>query len=427
MTGPRLTGELLVDAMTPDEHARAQRVEKVLPALRASAAEADAKAEFPAGHVALLRDAGLLGLVVPQKYGGLGGTLRDLAAATFAMGTACPSTALAYFFHNTSASRGLLPLEAVRAGLFHEDETAEVTAFAERVLTTMAAGTWLGNFASESVKSSTANIAIATTAEQAPGGWLLTGEKSFGCATGVAGTYLVTARLAGTEGPEGLALFLVPRSAPGVGSREPWNGLGMRGSANHGIRLSNVFVPSAEALTVPGAFTRMLRVSRGSFVGNQLAIAAVYTGAAQAVYDHTLERLTRATFADTGRPIASSPMHQVLIGDMTQRLETAYLWLRRQLELETSEPPLRGKSEVFTQWRLGKGSVTEACFDVAVAALKACGTSGATMDGTIGRTVRDLAMGLVMTFPAERGRLEAAKMATDSLENALFANLEADR
>lgn len=82
------------------------------------------------------------------------------------MGTACPSTALAYFFHNTSASRGLLPLEAIRAGLFHEDETAEVTAFAERVLTAMAAGTWLGNFASESVKSSTANIAIATTAER---------------------------------------------------------------------------------------------------------------------------------------------------------------------------------------------------------------------------------------------------------------------
>ncbi|MFF3611546.1 acyl-CoA dehydrogenase family protein [Streptomyces sp. NPDC002580] len=427
MTAPRLTGELLVDAMTPAERARAERVEAVLPTLRAHAAEADAKAEFPAGHVGLLRDAGLLGLVVPPEYGGLGGTLRDLAAATFALGTACPSTALAYFFHNTSASRGLLPLEAVRAGLFRDDEEAEVTAFAERVLTTMADGAWLGNFASESVKSSSANIAISTTAEKAPGGWLLTGEKSFGCATGVADTYLVTARLEGTEGADGLALFLVPRTAAGVTSRERWNGLGMRGSANHGIHLDGTFVPSELALTVPGAFTRMLRMSRGSFVGNQLAIAAVYTGAAQAVYDHTLERLTRKTFADSGRPIASSPMHQVLIGDMTQRLETAYLWLRRQLELETSEPPLRDKPAVFAQWRLGKGSVTEACFDVAVGALKACGTSGATMDGTIGRTVRDLAMGLVMTFPAERGRLEVARMATDSVESALFANVRAEQ
>ncbi|WP_405902386.1 acyl-CoA dehydrogenase family protein [Streptomyces sp. NBC_00656] len=427
MTAPRLTGERLIDAMTPEELDRARRVESVLPALREAAAGADAAGEFPLGHVALLREAGLLGLVVPEEYGGLGGGLRDLAAATFAMGTACPSTALAFFFHNTSASRGLLPLEAIRAGLFEAGEIPEVTAFAERVLKAMAGGQWLGNFASESVKSSGANISIATTARRTEGGWRLDGEKSFGCATGVADVYLVTARLDGVEGTDGLALFLVQRESPGVSSREPWNGIGMRGSANHGIRLDGVTVPDEDALVVPGAFTRMLQVSRGSFVGNQLAIAAVYTGAAQAVYDHTLDRLTSKTFADTGRPIAASPMHQVLIGDMTQRLETAYLWLGRQLELETSEPPLRPKPEVFRQWRLGKGSVTEACFDVALGALKACGTSGATLDGIIGRTLRDLAMGLVMTFPAERGRLEVAKMASEDRATALFATVESGR
>ncbi|MFD7131964.1 acyl-CoA dehydrogenase family protein [Streptomyces sp. NPDC059894] len=427
MTAQRLTGERLIDGMTPAEQDRARRVESVLPALREAAAQADAAGEFPRGHVALLRENGLLGLVVPEEYGGLGGTLRDLAAATYAMGTACPSTALAYFFHNTSASRGLLPLEAVRAGLFDDAEIPEVTAFAERVLKVMAGGSWLGNFASESVKSSEANIAIATTARRTAHGWRLDGEKSFGCATGVADLYLVTARLDGVDGGDGLALFLVEREAPGVSSRTPWNGIGMRGSANHGIRLDGVTVPDDDALTLPGAFTRMLRMSRGSFVGNQLAIAAVYTGAAQAVYDHTLDRLTTQSFADTGRPIASSPMHQVLIGDMTQRLETAYLWLRRQLELETSEPPLRPKPDVFRQWRLGKGSVTEACFDVALGALKACGTSGATLDGIIGRTLRDLAMGLVMTFPAERGRLEAAKMVSDDRANALFATVERGR
>ncbi|MEV6162057.1 acyl-CoA dehydrogenase family protein [Streptomyces sp. NPDC052052] len=427
MTASRLTGEQLIDDMTPEEKDRARRVESVLPALRDAAAGADAAGEFPHGHVGLLREAGLLGLVVPEEYGGLGGGLRDLAAATYAMGTACPSTALAFFFHNTSASRGLLPLEAIRAGLFDEGEIPEVTAFAERVLKVMSGGQWLGNFASESVKSSGANISIATTARRTEGGWRLDGEKSFGCATGVADVYLVTARLDGVDGVDGLALFLVPREAPGVSSRRPWNGIGMRGSANHGIRLDGVIVTDDDALTVPGAFTRMLQVSRGSFVGNQLAIAAVYTGAAQAVYDHALDRLTSKTFADTGRPIASSPMHQVLIGDMTQRLETAYLWLRRQLELETSEPPLRPKPEVFRQWRLGKGSVTEACFDVALGALKACGTSGATLDGLIGRTLRDLAMGLVMTFPAERGRLEAAKMASDDRANALFATVESGR
>ncbi|MFD2352055.1 acyl-CoA dehydrogenase family protein [Nonomuraea ferruginea] len=295
-----LTGERLVDDMTEAERARAERVEAVLPALRAAAVKADEEARFPIEHVALLRDAGLLGLVVPEKYGGLGGTLRDLAAATFAMGTACPSTALAYFFHNTSASRGLLPLEAIEAGLFDDGEIPAVRAFAEKVLTRMASGVWLANFASESVKSSTANITIATTARRTDGGWLLDGEKSFGCATGVADYYLTTAKLEGHDTAEGLVTFLVPRDAAGVSTRAPWDGLGMRATANNGIRLERVFVPEDEALTVPGAFTRMLRMSRGSFVGNQLAIAAVYTGCAQNVYDVTVEQLTRKTFADTG-------------------------------------------------------------------------------------------------------------------------------
>nr|BFE70301.1 hypothetical protein GCM10020092_036020 [Actinoplanes digitatis] len=337
----RLTGERLVDDMTVEEKRRAALVEQVLPALRAKAEQADRDGVFPISHIALLRDAGLLGLIVPEEYGGLGGTLRDLAAATYAMGTACPSTALAYFFHNTSASRGLLPLEAIEAGLFADGEVPQVRAFAEKVLRLMSGGTWLANFASESVKSSSANIAIATTAVEVDGGWRLTGEKSFGCATGVADFYLVTARLDGSETADGLAMFLVPRDAPGVSERPEWQGLGMRGTANHGIRLDRVFVPREDALTVPGAFVKMLQCSRGSFVGNQLAITAVYVGCAQGVYDDTLDRLTRKTFADTGRSIAESPMHQVIIGDMTEKLETAYLWLRRQLLLETCEPPDR--------------------------------------------------------------------------------------
>ena len=104
------------------------------PALRDAAVEADRLAEFPMQHVKTLSEAGLLGLVVPERFGGLGGGLRDLAAATFAMGTACPSTALAYFFQCSSTSRGLLPLEAIEAGLFTDDEVPVVRAFAEKVL-----------------------------------------------------------------------------------------------------------------------------------------------------------------------------------------------------------------------------------------------------------------------------------------------------
>jgi alkylation response protein AidB-like acyl-CoA dehydrogenase len=419
----RLTGALLVERMTPRERELAERVEAVLPALRAAAEQSDAAGEFHRPHVATLREAGLLGLIVPEDYGGLGGTLRDLAAATFALGTACPSTALAYFFHCSSASRGLLALEATAAGLFGDDEIPAVRAFAEQLLQKMGGrGMWLANFGSEQVKSAQSAVTITTEAAPAAGGWRLSGVKSFGCSTGVADEYLVTARVAGASGADGIGLFFVPRDAPGVRERARWDAIGMRGSATHGIVLEDVFVPADEALAVPGAFTRMLQMSRGSFVGNQLAVAAIYLGVAQGVYAYALGYLGGLTFQDTGRPIAAeSGFHQELIGRMAVDLETGFLWLRRQLELETSDPPLLPKPAVVRQWRLCKGVVCDAAFAVAVAALKACGTSNTGDHGVIARGLRDLSMGLVQAFPAERGRLEAAKMIVAGDGQALFS------
>ncbi len=411
----------LLDRMTDRERAIAERVESVLPALREAAVRADAEGVFPREHVATLRDAGLLGLIVPETYGGLGGGLRDLCGATFALASACPSTALAFFFHCSSASRGLLPLAAIEAGLFSESEMPVVRAFAEKVLRKMGdGGLWLANFASESVKSSTAAITIATEAVRTEGGWLVSGVKSFGCATGVADEYLVTAKLAGTETAEGLATFFIARDAKGVSERARWDALGMRGTATHGLVLTDVMVRDEDALAIPGAFTRMMQVSRGSFVGNQVAGIACYLGAAHGVFRHALDYLSNTTFRDTGRPIGESPVHQQLIGQMAADLETATLWLRRQLELETSDPPLLAKDDVVRQWRLCKGEVCEACFRVAQTAIKACGTANTTNAGVLARGLRDTAMGLVQAFPAERGRLEAAKMLVSGSSQAQF-------
>ncbi len=422
MSGPaRLAATSLLERMSAAESARAARAEPLLPILREAAAAADARAEFPRAHLAPMRASGLLGLVVPEAYGGLGGTLRDLAGTTFALGSACPSTALAYFFHCSSASRGLLALEAIDAGLFKGAEVDVVRGFAERLLRKMGQEQrWLANFASESVKSESSAVTIATEAVPVRGGFLLSGVKSFGCATGVADEYLVTAKLAGSTNAEGLALFFVPRDAPGVAERHHWDAIGMRATATHGITLDKVFVPELDALALPGAFLRMMQMSRGSFVGNQLAATAVYAGAGQALFAHVVDELSAKKFADSGRAIGQSPMHQELIGRMSADLETAMLWLRRQLELETSEPPLLPKPEVVRLWRLCKGEVCEALFRVATNALKAVGTSGTGNTGLVARAFRDLSMGLVQAFPAERGRLEAASMLVSAREQSLF-------
>lgn len=417
----KLTGEYLVEKMTEEERARADKVESILPKLKEVAAAVDQEGQFHLPHVKDFSAAGILGLIVPTEYGGMGGSLRDLAAATFALGSACPSTALAYFFHCSSASRGLLALEAIEEGLFNEQEAPVVRRFAEKILTTMGKeGKWLANFASETVKSEQAAITISTEAKPVDGGFELSGVKSFGCATGVADHYLVTAKLEGSTDARGLCTFIVDKTAPGVEERARWNAIGMRGTATHGLILTKVFVSDENALAIPGAFAKCMQMSRGSFVGNQLAGIAVYAGVAHAVYESALHLLKSRTFADSGKPIASSPMHQQLIGEMLADKETVMLWLRRQLELETSVPPLLDKAAVVQQWRLCKGQVADYGFKVATNALKCMGTSGTGNDQPFARALRDMAMALVQAFPAERGRLMAAQTEVEGMEQAQF-------
>tara|TARA_R110002049_G_scaffold24313_3_gene86362 strand:- start:1348 stop:2616 length:1269 start_codon:yes stop_codon:yes gene_type:complete len=417
----KLTGEALIEDMSAAERLRAEKVESVLPALAAAAADVDGMGEFHVPHVKTISDAGLLGLIVPEQYGGMGGSLRDLCAATFSLATACPSTALAFFFHCSSASRGLLALEALEAGLFDDEEAPAVRAFAEQVLYTMGRdGKWLANFASESEKSEKAAITISTVATPVDGGYRLSGVKAFGCATGVANRYLVTASLEGHDTAAGLCTFFVDRDAEGVSERQHWDAIGMRGTATHGIVLKEVFVADDDALAIPAAFTRCMQMSRGSFVGNQVAGIACYLGAAHSLYQYTINHLRNKKFADTGKSVGTDAYQQELIGHMMVELETATIWLRRQVELESSDTPILSKDDVVKRWRLCKGVVAEAAFNLGAYCLKACGTSGTTNHGVPARAMRDLCMGLVQAFPAERGRLMAAQMEIEGVEQVQF-------
>jgi alkylation response protein AidB-like acyl-CoA dehydrogenase len=115
-------------------------------------------------------------------------------------------------------------------------------------------------------------------------------------------------------------------------------------------------------------------------------------------------------------------MHRELIGRMAVNLETAMLWMRRQLQLESATTPILPKEEVVKNWRLCKGVVADAAFAVATDALKCSGTSGTTNSGFVARALRDLAMGLVQAFPSERGRLEAAEIIISRQQAALFGS-----
>lgn len=420
----KLTAQHLVEDYTADELAMLEVVDSILPVLAERSAAMDREGYLNPENVKTLSDAGLLGLVVPKVYGGMGGDLRVWAGACFAIGTVCPSTALAYFFHLTSASRGTLTLKALDAGLFDESEAPVARAFAEKVLYSMGRdGLWMANFASESVKSEGSAITITTQACKVEGGWELTGSKSFGCATGIADKYLVAASLEGIDDASGLCTFIVDRDAPGTRGRIKWDALGMRGTATEGLVLDKVFVADDNALALPGSFARMCTQSRSGYVGNQVAASSIYLGGAFAVYGEAMKNMTERRFEDTGRPLGTGPYQQQLIGEMFADLNTALLWARRMIQIETVEPPLLSKEEVMPFWRTCKGQVAEHSFKVTQHALKLAGTSGTLFETPFSRALRDVAMGLVQAFPAERGRLQTAQMLVEGAEQLSFGAL----
>ena len=71
-------------------------------------------------------------------------------------------------------------------------------------------------------------------------------------------------------------------------------------------------------------------------------------------------------------------------------------------------------------WRVCKGEVAEHSFQVTQCALKLAGTAGTLFGTPFSRALRDVAMGLVQAFPAERGRLEAARMLAGDAEQTSF-------
>jgi hypothetical protein len=88
-----------------------------------------------------------------------------------------------------------------------------------------------------------------------------------------------------------------------------------------GIILQDVSVPGEDAMTLPGAFLKMMQMSRGSYVGNQLAVVALYLDIAQSVYAYAIDFLSGLKFQDTCKLIAAeSAFHQELIGQMASRI-----------------------------------------------------------------------------------------------------------
>jgi len=211
----------------------------LLPAISAHAARVDAEAEFPVESVALLRKSGLLGLLVPREYGGLGGGLHDLVEVTGALATACSSTAMIFSMHCQQADSVVrFGSQELRASLLPRIARGEV---------------YLASITSERESGGHALISAAPLTRVGPD---IDIDRDAPVVTGgaYADGFLVTMRAGVDAPPNQVSLVYADRDQVEVRQRAgSWDPLGMRATASAGLHLRGR-LPAAQLVGQSGRF-----------------------------------------------------------------------------------------------------------------------------------------------------------------------------
>ncbi|WP_436536195.1 acyl-CoA dehydrogenase family protein [Actinoplanes sp. HUAS TT8] len=240
-----------------------ERAEAVLPTLRECAAAVDTEARFPTKGLAALRGSGLLGLLVPVEYGGLGGDLHDLAELADLMGGYCLSTAMIWAMHCQQVA-AIVECAGphLRASLLPQIARGEV--YIASVTSEKGKGGHLLS-AQDALQRSDGHLHLHRDAPIVTGGLHADG-------------FLITMRDLPDAPPGKVSLVYAPRTALTVTTSGSWNPMGMRGTHSIAMVLDGTVEPT-NIVGEPGGFQRVA-VSTFAPVGH-VAWASCWLGAAR--------------------------------------------------------------------------------------------------------------------------------------------------
>lgn len=350
----------------PVELAR-QVVEDVVAPL---AAEIDREKRFPEEAFKAFAETGLLGLLVPEEFGGLGGSLIDLAEVLETIGRACGSTAMCYLMHNCGTM-----MIVSRATPYQQEQYLKPIARGEKIGTLAFSETGNGaHFYNPEIRGI-----------KAEDHYILSGEKSF-VTNGEKSDFMIV--ITNSAQGEGLDMLIVDTASAGIQFSGEWMGLGLRGNNSISLTMDQVQVPAANLIGQEGEGQALIfEVVAPTFI---IGISAVNVGLARGAYEAALNHAKSRKYAN-GQSLAHVPAIQYYLADMYGQVESASLFVRN-----AAQEMVEGKEGAILNILQSKIIASQSAQSVTTTAMQVCGGKGYTPALPVERFFRDARAGSVM-------------------------------
>jgi len=326
------------------------------------AQELDREARFPYDLVAEMAELGLMGIPIPEEYGGAGADTVSYAIAIEELTRIDSSVAITVAAHT---SLGTMPIY-----LFGSEEQKQ------EWLPRLASGEGLAAFGLTEPDAGSDAGATRTRAEQRDGSFIVNGTKMFitNAGTEISACVTITAR----TGDDEISNLIVPNGTPGYEISPPLHKLGWRASDTRELVFKDCAVPEANLLGRRGhGFAQFLEI----LDGGRISVAAMGVGLAQGAYDLAFAYAQeRQQF---GKPIARFQAVQFALADMATEIEAG-----RQLVYRAAWLKDRGKPFALAaaQAKLYTGLLSNRAVN---ASLQIHGGYGFTDEFAISRLYRD--------------------------------------
>lgn len=254
-------------------------------------------------------DLGLVGMCLPEKYGGGGQELIMAVLAMEELAAVSPLAAAPVFESNVGPVRVI--------------EQFGSEAQRERWLPLVAKGKLQISVGMSEPEAGSALTDLQTRAVPCDGGFRLSGRKCFVTGGGHSGAYMVYCRFGDVRGAPGIGALLVEKGTPGFTFGKQERFMGMRGFPSSDLVFEDCVVPSENLIVPAGGFGALMQCFDIERCGNATMALGLAAGALEVAVEYAKERHT------FGKPICDRQAIQLMAADMAIRVECARLMVYR--------------------------------------------------------------------------------------------------